>query len=738
MSDILTSLPEALRDFCAAIKASGFYPSDHPAVTAATGKALGRLQEALAEEGALKIGVGDAVFLLDGRQFGGEDPVLGGLATYLGRRRIGLLIFQSPLEIGALQGLLEVITLDPATLRSRGGAARCLAEKRLGGVSLADFDPAETLRGAVTASGTGSGSPRGEGQTLSMNELVSRFLISQDVAAPSGATTWIIQAARDEQAARRLLREIQSIAGTTGSGRGQALTSALGRMAAEVARADPGALPALAVNLGAALEDLDPAGRMEVLRASIPVPGTDIDFAREMRDRISDDKLTEMIATLVRSEGKMTPRLATVVRKVFIDSGRMEGSRGEILEAIKAARQPGADPLAEVWNSIENLLEEAQDEWLSREYRSLLERVGTEAPRVDEALRREIQALPGFMEALTKEGTGRRAWQILADLVQLDSTSPHVCGTLCQIEKGADGIDFNWYSASAEVTTTVRHLIDSAPPPRVREASLKTLNAICARVIASYPSGFHDMNAGHHEALARIFEALGPYGVEPLIVGLRQEEDWEIRKTFIALLAARGRQAVEVLQRHLDDPSWYVVRNMLLALGEVGDPSAVPAIGSCLKHPEPRVRREAVSALGRIGGPRAFPLVVVCMDDPEIAETAARCLAAINRPRTVSTLLQMTDRVSLFGRRSGRLKEAIKTLGALRAPESIPRLQTILMRNLWIPPSSGDSVRIAAALALEKIGTPDARRVVERGVRLWRHSVRSACATIVEGRQPSS
>ncbi|MBI4170026.1 MAG: hypothetical protein HY510_08830, partial [Acidobacteria bacterium] len=124
-----------------------------------------------------------------------------------------------------------------------------------------------------------------------------------------------------------------------------------------------------------------------------------------------------------------------------------------------------------------------------------------------------------------------------------------------------------------------------------------------------------------------------------------------------------------------------------------------------------------------------------CLDDPEVAEVAMRALAGIDRQRTVGAFLARAARPNAFGRGQKRLKEAIAFLGVLRASESVPHLEAILRRRFWVPPSTGDSVRIAAARALEKIGTAAALRAVEQGARAWRSPVRAACAEIVGGRR---
>jgi HEAT repeat protein len=269
----------------------------------------------------------------------------------------------------------------------------------------------------------------------------------------------------------------------------------------------------------------------------------------------------------------------------------------------------------------------------------------------------------------------------------------------------------------------------------VREAATTALLAVADNLVRCFRRHFHRTTQEQREGLASAFEALGPEGVDPLLRGLELDEDWEVRRVFMGLLASRGRHAVPALLRRLADPSWYLVRNVLVILGEIADPSTVPAIAGALSHSEPRVRRDAVAALGKIGGPRAFALLRGCLDDPEVAEVATRCLAGIDRPRTIAAFMEMAGRVDLFGRRNARLREAILALGALGAHESIPRLQEILLRGLWLPPSAGDPVRIAAARALGKIGTAAALQAVARGARLWRRPVRSVCSEIVGGRR---
>ncbi|HEU4402794.1 MAG TPA: HEAT repeat domain-containing protein [Candidatus Polarisedimenticolia bacterium] len=738
--DLSALIARALREMSAAMKVIAFYPSHHPSVVSTLEKMKISFREALAGQESLRLGVSESSFILSGQPVAGEDRLLSGFATYLSRRAVGALVFRSPVEVEALKGFVEVMAIDPATLRARGGPARCLEERRLGGVSIEEFDPAEALRSARTGA-SGPGDERENRPAASWSDLMARFLLGQEAAPPGGGAEIIRKVAVEAGAARELLASLQSMtAAASVADRGVIMLAALKRAASEVAQADAGALPSLAENLAGALSELEPANRLEVLNASIPVPGTGFDLGREIRARIPPDRLGEMIVSLVRSQGKLTPRLTSVVRKVLIDTGGAERNREGILAAVQAAKGPGEDPLEDVWSSIESLLEESEDQWLAREYKGLLEFLGDTPPTLDEALRQELADLPGFMESLSEEGIRRQAWLLFADLLEIETVPARQWVALDQIEKRAARMRPAWFLHAGEVAGTVRSLLERrpGPEPHVREAGVKALQAVAANLTGSYRQHFHATTPPQREALVKSFDALGPYALDPLLAGLEHEQDWEIRRTFLTFLAARGKEAVPLLVRRLSDRSWYLVRNLLLVLGEIADPSTVPAIATALKHPEPRVRRDAVAALEKIGGARAFTLVRECLGDPEVAEVATRCLAVIDRPRTVAAFLEMTGPLDLLGRGNARLREAINALGALGASESVPRLQEILMRGLWFPPSAGDGVRIAAARALEKIGTAAALRAVARGARVWRSPVRATCSEIVGGRAVSA
>jgi len=723
-------LARALKQLATATKVLSFYPAQHPTVVSALDKAALLLKEAMSDTEALTVGVSETSFLLDGAPLAEGDRILAGFASYLSRRDLGALLFRSPIEGDSLKGFLEVIALDPGTLRARGGPRKSLEERRLGGIAVIEFDASAALKSARTDTGDAPVEEKPK-QSLSWSDLLARYLAGRGPLPPGGQHL-IRRVAGDPGAAWELMTSLREILVSAGPERVALLTAALKSIAAEVAASEPEAMASLAQNLASALMALDPASRRDLLGANIPIPGTDVDLGTAIRARIPEDKLGELIVSLVQTEGNLNARLSSVIRKVFIDRGVSDLEKSGLQEALRAARQ-NEPPPKDVWDSVEDLLKESQDDWISREYKGLLEMIGENAPPLEEGLKNELMAIPDFVEALTPGGIGRRAWLLFGDLVAIDQEPARQWVALDQIEKRAVSLNPGWYADSAGVVESVRGLLATDPPPQphIREAAQRALAATAEGLVRSYRRDFHRLEPEHHASLGKALEALGEHSVPSLLNGLAQEEDWEVRRPFLGLLAARGKVAVPSLVRRLNDPSWYLVRNILLVLGEIADPATIPTIATTLKHPEPRVRRDAVAALGKIGGPRAFALLKDCLADAEVYDVVMRSLATIDRRRTITTFLEMTEKADLFGRGHGRLKEAIATLGLLGSNEAVPRLRSILMRGFWLPPSAGDTLRIAAARALEKIGTDPALGALMQGARLWRWPVRAVCSEIV-------
>src|SRR5438046_45096 len=171
------------------------------------------------------------------------------------------------------------------------------------------------------------------------------------------------RAAGGRGAAWELMTSLRDILVSAGPERGPLLTAALKSIAAEVAASEPEAMASLAQNLASALMALDPASRRDLLGANIPIPGTDVDLGTAIRARIPEDKLGELIVSLVQTEGNLNARLSSVIRKVLIDRGVTDQEKIGLQEVLRVARQNGS-PQADERDTVEDLLKESQAAWI--------------------------------------------------------------------------------------------------------------------------------------------------------------------------------------------------------------------------------------------------------------------------------------------------------------------------------------------------------------------------------------
>src|SRR5256712_9731237 len=202
-------LARALKQLATATKVISFYPAQHPTVVSALDKSVVLLKEALSDRETLTLGVSLAAFLVDGSALEEEDRTLAGFAGYLSRRDLSALLFRPPIDGKSLRGLLEVIALDPGTLRARGGPKKTLAEKHLGGISVIEFDASAALKSARTESGV---APPGENPQPSMrwSDLPAHYLAGRGPLPPGGQHL-IRRVAGDPQAAWGLMASLQDL-----------------------------------------------------------------------------------------------------------------------------------------------------------------------------------------------------------------------------------------------------------------------------------------------------------------------------------------------------------------------------------------------------------------------------------------------------------------------------------------------------------------------------------------------
>jgi hypothetical protein len=199
------------------------------------------------------------------------------------------------------------------------------------------------------------------------------------------------------------------------------------------------------------------------------------------------------------------------------------------------------------------------------------------------------------------------------------------------------------------------------------------------------------------------------------------------RRVICDALSKVGKNSIELIAPFLEDKRWYLVRNIVYILGRIGRKEAVPFIGKALQHEDVRVRREALRALGLIGGPEAMQHMIRSLEDQDIK---IRGNAALNLGRMgEEALAPLTERMlskEFYKKEMQEIKAFFKAVGMTRSNHSIPLLYSLLEGKKWFGRARADEIRACAIETLVRIGTQEAKEVLEMGVGSRDESLREA------------
>lgn len=227
---------------------------------------------------------------------------------------------------------------------------------------------------------------------------------------------------------------------------------------------------------------------------------------------------------------------------------------------------------------------------------------------------------------------------------------------------------------------------------------------------------------------------LGDPGLDWLNLLLAESQNRRNRRLFAEAIAHLCRDNPERLAPFMSDPRWFVVRNVVHILGWIGGNAIIPMLQGAIRHSDPRVRQEVVTALGQVDPRLARPLLLRMLDgaDTRMLSAVLHQLSA-NRDPGVARLLLSYLQAENFDERPLEEKRAIySALSAIGGDEVVPELEAEVHRGNWF--SRNQEVhRQAVARVIARIGTPLARKTLERGLQSKRAPVRKACEDALTG-----
>ena len=205
---------------------------------------------------------------------------------------------------------------------------------------------------------------------------------------------------------------------------------------------------------------------------------------------------------------------------------------------------------------------------------------------------------------------------------------------------------------------------------------------------------------------------IGPDAAAAIRDDLGDSTDRLARRICYSALIAMGDASRSVVEEMAESDNRFLVRNAVGILGETGGPRAIELVTGSLAHPDGRVRREAVLALAKLGDADAGQLAYGLLDDPQAAVRIAAVVTCgeLRVERALKTLISMLDATS----DPDEALPILHALGRLGDPSAVTAIEKHAVATLFSRPRT--DVRVMAYRALAAIGTPHARRLLNKAV----------------------
>ncbi len=711
---------EFARTCRAAARAVSLYPSAHPAI----GQALDRLVSAAGRAtaaGALHLQVRGHAIRVDGAAVPKPDPVIAELAVLLNRRRIGGLVLQGGADAGSWRALLQLLARAPEDLQADGGIAHLWATAGGPSIEILEIDYAEVLK------------ERAGSQAL-LDDIVDACLQGQVLLDWSEDTRESLMAVlSDAQHLGELVTRLeQRLAGQSGETKSAAFLNLLKRVAEQLSDKQPEQIDLVFRQLARAAAGL-PADTLAGLlreRDSPAAVAGGLNVIREVVERIDDQAIVDFVARTVIAERSPSARLAEAFQTLVPEIDR----RRQLLAL--AGEQVARSPLADedsfegLWSRVETMLTSYSDEsYVSEDYARELSGARSMAIDIEKVSDDPPERVAAWLSTVADSALRGLDQQLLLDLLKIE-TDPARWRDVTEtvVTHAEDLARVGLIAPACELAGAVAAEARDAPDtPRAAHAVRALERLGSSSFLRNAVGELRGTDANLVAAVTDLCHAIGPSIIPALATLLAAEQDTRARERLRDVLVGFGASGRESIEQLLNASNWEVRRTAAFVLRELGGVESLSSLEPLLRDAEPLVQREAIQGIVLSGSDAAFDLIVRVMAtaSPRARSSLVHELATL-RDERAAPLFGYLIRHLQRGRHRRGYEVSLDALGAYGGLDALPALEFALQQGEWWAPARTRALKARAAAALRRIGTPEARRVLEEAAARGSRTTRAA------------
>lgn len=670
--ELARGLLQLARGLLAATRNWTLYPPDHPTVKAS----VARLSDAIKQTTGgtiFSIGITPETLLIEDAKADQTQASITEAAAMLHDRDLLRVTFVGEVPPEAVHALLQMLSLDVADRRARGGPAKIWDTDGHQSIQLEQIDYASLLaRQEGEIAEPARRDDLWKSIVLSITNALTVFdeAAQQRILAIAGSAPDIGDLATAVAAPRCTLDGSPMI-----TSQAAAVLAAYRHLTNIVSAKASDRMPEVMNNLATASLQLDPHVVMQVLQSDDDPKATH-QIVKGLAAAFDDTKVAQLLATALAIDGTASDRLATIFNTIAPDEDRRQRVMTLTKSMLSETDFGKAGQFHTLWSSMEELLVSYNDKpFVSEAYRGALDGVGGRAERM--AVVDLPPELPEWMTSLGQESVRALSVQMLIDLMTIETDAKRAGEIAEDLEALAE--DLLMAGAYEDAKSVVNALTARATTQNAigRDACRQVLDRLGDTLaMRETVSLIGDVDEGGWDAIRYIITKIGPATIPALIPAAVSEKETIGSKRAATLIISFGKGAVSRLAPLVSDERWYAQLTGATILGAISSPDVVPLLQPLLRKSDPRVAQAAVAALGKIDDPAAARAVqtVLRAATGQVRDAVMGALVADRDPRVVPMLSRVIGESQPLGKDHEVVVQTIDALASVGSDAAVPTL----------------------------------------------------------------
>ena len=708
----------------AAARSVSLYPATHPSIQGSLSRVIAATNR-LVPAGDVTLAVFPDTLVIDGQAPARTDQAIGEFAGLMHHRLVAALRVERGADAHDWHALLLLLARAPEELQAEGGIAKAWAAAGRGHFEIHLIDYAEVLR------------ERFGGDATEWDQVINFCLKAGQGPIDEAALSALLGTLGDSKRFGGLLERIQSdeaSGNTTVSARAAAVLQVIQKMLEATSQWPQAQGEDVVLQTAAdATSRLTPEMLISLIdHVRSPEP-EQARIAGAVVDRITGDTIASFVAGSVAEKGGASDRLAQAFEALVPEADRKERLLDLAKQEAEKSRLGQEKGFEDLWQSAADMLTSYSDEtYVSSEYARELSGSKAQALDVERVSDDPPERVQGWLATVSDDALRQLDLNLLLGLLQVEPDATpwrDIAGlAVTDIERRTRAGEVQEahalvFAIARETTAGGRQALRSPA-----ESAIDTLAAgPLARHIVRHLRSVDDEGV---EPLSRLCRAIGTRIIGPLAEVLMVEKDSRTIRRLRDLLFGFGAASLETVEQLKRSSNPAVRRTAIDMLRMFGGDDALADLAAMLEDSDQQVQRDAVRAIAQLGNDEAFAaLQNALMAGAAWSSTIPQQLISLREESAVPVLCYVLNHSAARGRLVDVHTQIIEALGALGPhEESTQALRAALYRGDWWAPIRTAAMRRAAALALRRVGSPEARAILEEARRQGRRGVRNAAA----------